>query len=364
MEANDKTYENILEEYLERVGKNLVGAILIDKKTQVIALTLRNKKVKNEKLEEVLEKVQAVIKGVKDDNKELDLNSKSIETSDYLILLTQVNQEIILISLFALNAMIDSFVAFTQIASKKLKKMIEDFSTKSKDSEELKNTKIEEKQTITRLYNCQYCNTIHNIDLSKDLLDGKDSFPFPYVFLHSSQAGLRDLLTTLYIDKNFNIRAAEVVQVENGDIFSEKLTRRITEKLMKEIEELEQENKDLRDLLKNIDLQELKEKEDQTTMKLASSKDKLQVWKKSKNNVKNVFVNLVADIEKRKFVHLDKNRKVSHVRKIASQIFKLPTKHFYVTYGGMIMVDHLKIVDYGIKEGEHIVLIPARYNLK
>ena len=110
---------------------------------------------------------------------------------------------------------------------------------------------------VLRFYNCPYCKKTHEIDLSTELIEGSPQSIFPYVFLHSSMGELSDLLTTLYLDRDLQIRSVEVLQVENANIFSKELTRKITEKLMDMITKLEEENLDLRNLLENLDISEL-----------------------------------------------------------------------------------------------------------
>ena len=88
---------------------------------------------------------------------------------------------------------------------------------------------------ISRVYNCPKCRLMHTVKLPKDIAQNKPVFPFPYVFLHSSEEGLDDILTVLYIDVELHIRAVEVMEVDESNIFSEDLTKQITEKLMDKI---------------------------------------------------------------------------------------------------------------------------------
>ncbi len=70
---------------------------------------------------------------------------------------------------------------------------------------------------------------------------------------------LEDILTILYLDSDLQIRAVEVVEVENSNIFSEQLTKQIAEKLMDKITSLEQENLQLQELLSKLDIGKLSE---------------------------------------------------------------------------------------------------------
>jgi len=118
-----------------------------------------------------------------------------------------------------------------------------------------------DQEYISRIYNCPRCRLTHNIKLPKNLAEDKPVYPFPYVFLHSSEEfqNLDDLLTILYIDSEMHIRAVEIVEVENSNIFSEELTKRITQKLMDKIVSLEEENLQLKELLSKLEVEKLSE---------------------------------------------------------------------------------------------------------
>ena len=100
---------------------------------------------------------------------------------------------------------------------------------------------------IVREYQCIICNEIHQIKLNKDLKRGQKQFPFPYFFLHGD---LKNLLTTLYIDKNFEIRGVDVHELTHEDLFSKDQVKSITNTLIEEIERLRDENSKLREELK------------------------------------------------------------------------------------------------------------------
>ena len=121
-------------------------------------------------------------------------------------------------------------------------------------SNEENNNDKNKAELIKRVYNCPKCRLTHTVELPKDLAKDKPAFPFPYVFLHSSEEGLDDLLTVLYIDVQYHIRAVEVLEVEDSNIFSEELTKQITEKLMDKIVGLEEENLQLKELIQKMEL--------------------------------------------------------------------------------------------------------------
>ena len=100
----------------------------------------------------------------------------------------------------------------------------------------------EESEYIIRHYHCHYCNTTHDISLPKKISEKQSKFPFSYFFLHGE---LKNLLTTLYLDKHLQIRGVDVHQLTDDDIFSKDHLLSITSTLVKEIEELRKENEEL-----------------------------------------------------------------------------------------------------------------------
>lgn len=99
---------------------------------------------------------------------------------------------------------------------------------------------------IIREYDCRLCNTQHEIKLSYNISKDHEEYPFPYTFLHGD---LKNILTTLYIDKNLEIRGVEVRKLKESDLFSKDQVLTITNTLMEEIEQLRKENNLLRDEL-------------------------------------------------------------------------------------------------------------------
>ncbi|MFX1503206.1 MAG: hypothetical protein ACFFDH_19755 [Promethearchaeota archaeon] len=106
-----------------------------------------------------------------------------------------------------------------------------------------------EPEFLLRLYNCPKCKKTHTIKLQKDLSENKSNYPFSYAYLHSSEGNLNDLLTILYLDRQLQIRGVDVIEIQDSiGIFSEDLTRKITETLMDEILSLQEENYQLNEL--------------------------------------------------------------------------------------------------------------------
>ncbi len=105
---------------------------------------------------------------------------------------------------------------------------------------------------VTKLYHCRICNNTHKTKLRKDLYKRHAKFPFSYSFLHGE---LKNILTTLYLDKNLEIRGVDVQQLSDDDLFSKDQVVSISSTLMEEIERLREENDKLQ-----VELLNLKEK--------------------------------------------------------------------------------------------------------
>ena len=98
-----------------------------------------------------------------------------------------------------------------------------------------------------RQYFCQICGTTHEISLKKKISKKQSKFPFSHFFLHGE---LKNILTTLYLDKQLEIRAVDVQKLTDDDIFSKDHVISITSILVEEIEDLRKENEELRLKLK------------------------------------------------------------------------------------------------------------------
>ncbi len=92
---------------------------------------------------------------------------------------------------------------------------------------------------LIRNYFCEVCKNNHDIKLSKNLLENRQKFPFSHSFLHGE---LKNILTTLYIDKDLEIRGVDVQELTDDDLFSKDQVISITDTLMKEVERLRIEN--------------------------------------------------------------------------------------------------------------------------
>ncbi len=100
---------------------------------------------------------------------------------------------------------------------------------------------------IQRSYYCSVCGITHEISLQKKISEKQSKFPFSYFFLHGE---LKNILTTLYLDKQLEIRGVDVHKLTDDDIFSKDHVISITSILVKEIDDLGKENEHLRLKLK------------------------------------------------------------------------------------------------------------------
>ncbi len=105
----------------------------------------------------------------------------------------------------------------------------------------------ENSQSILRYYHCRVCDTTHEVSLQKKISEKQSKFPFSYFFLHGE---LKNILTTLYLDNDLEIRGVDVQKLTDDDIFSKDQVVSITSTLVREIEDLRKENDELRLKLK------------------------------------------------------------------------------------------------------------------
>jgi hypothetical protein len=263
-------------------------------------------------------------------------------------------------------------------------------------------TNQKEPDYITRVYNCPKCRLMHTIKIPKDIALHKPIFPFPYVFLHSSEKGLDDLLTVIYIDVELHIRAVEVMEVEDSNIFSEELTKQITEKLVDKIISLEEENLQLNELIKKIELVKVSGMEEKNPKILSIPKINYESQIKGKpislepqlpkikeinekkpldlqeipkpNNLSNemiqdaakqqdtinIFItSTIGPGEKRQDLSINLNIKVIDLKNTIGNIFGLLPANFHISSGGITFDEQLVLNDYNLEEGDEILIIPS-----
>jgi len=259
-------------------------------------------------------------------------------------------------------------------------------------SEDSHNDGSVEPEYLSRLYNCPKCRIIHKVKIPKDIAKNKPSFPFPFVFLHSSTENLEDLLTILYIDVQLHIRAVEVIEVDNSNIFSEELTKQIAEKLMDKIVSLEEENLQLKELLRKLEVDKLSEIETQNpkvlsipTINLEPQVDKVKEILSKKplidinqvetseiqskapvpelaeiDTIINVFIiSTIGPGEKKQDLKIDLKNNIGDIKETVGNLYGLQPANFHLSSGGLTLDENLDIGDYNIEDGDDILIIPS-----
>lgn len=116
---------------------------------------------------------------------------------------------------------------------------------------------------VKKLYICPTCQMQHSIEFQADLAKTRSKYPFTYVYIHKfegkpaavEETGA-DVLTTLYIDAQLNIRGVETTKQDAiTDIVSKETTKSMSDALTNHILQLQE---DYNVLLKKY--QELSEK--------------------------------------------------------------------------------------------------------
>lgn len=255
---------------------------------------------------------------------------------------------------------------------------------------------------LIKLYYCPKCKKTHSIKLNKNLSKNKSRYPFSYAYLHSSEGNLKDLLTILYLDKDLQVRGVDVIVIQDSiGIFSEELTREITEKLMDEIVNLQEENFQLKELLTKIEInesnktkvltddiatissledvieieeewisQEIEEVEEDTYKKtLITIRTKTPASIQSKTPAKEpvvegkkISVYLLSTIgpgEKKQKLIIDTYNIISEIKKTIGNVYGLNPINFHLSSGGITFDESLPLKDYNLVDGDEILIIPS-----
>ena len=104
-------------------------------------------------------------------------------------------------------------------------------------------TELKTKKThVTRNFHCTVCDAMHKIKLRWSLLENQAKFPFSYIYFHGDND---NILTTLYLDANLNIRGSESLDLNelDGNFLSQKKTNEIMRKLARELANVRSEYK-------------------------------------------------------------------------------------------------------------------------
>lgn len=122
-------------------------------------------------------------------------------------------------------------------------------------------------EEIDRKFYCEKCKKTHSIKLRKDLKTKQENFPFAYFYLHGP---VKDILSTLYLDANLNIRGVESVRLKvNDKIFSMEHTMSIVQSLVEELTKTQQDYNILQEKYEML-------QEKYKSLKLKDSKRKIE----------------------------------------------------------------------------------------
>ena len=116
-------------------------------------------------------------------------------------------------------------------------------------------------EMVTKIYNCKYCGTSHKIKLNKKIVENRNKYPFPYVTLHDTIVNgndLKEVLAILYIDRDLQIRHAEIQEFGEGHLFSKEQVMGMVNPVMEEITILREEIAEKAEKIKRL-RQKLKE---------------------------------------------------------------------------------------------------------
>ena len=102
---------------------------------------------------------------------------------------------------------------------------------------------------VKKIYMCPSCKKNHNIEFPADLAKNRSKYPFTYVFIHKFEGQgtdiseiEADILTTMYIDADLNIRGVETVKQEGvTDVVSKEVTNTVAQNLVEQIIQLQQD---------------------------------------------------------------------------------------------------------------------------
>ena len=107
----------------------------------------------------------------------------------------------------------------------------------------------ENNKNMKKMYRCPICKKTHDIYFPADFAKNRSKYPFSYVFLHKYENSEniedkdKEILTTLYIDAQLNIRGVEVLLNEDDtNILSKDTSKEMIGKLSSFILELQDEH--------------------------------------------------------------------------------------------------------------------------
>jgi len=264
--------------------------------------------------------------------------------------------------------------------------------------------------SIARIYHCPKCKTTHTVKIPKNISKERTRFPFPYAFLHSSEGELQDLLTIAYLDMQLQIRGVDVIEIKDSEgIFSEKLTKEITEKLMDTIVNLQEENLRLQELLGTIEIAEFEDLEPEEQLELEEEEewwntldDVLDVeeeimiteideteeepkqehkqtmitlrtktpsgmkFKTPRETTPNVgekitlyLLSTIGPGEKKQKLTVDTNNIVLDIKETVGILYGLIPANFHLSSGGVTFDEDVSLYEYNLQDGDEILIIPS-----
>lgn len=103
-------------------------------------------------------------------------------------------------------------------------------------------------RTIKKYYNCPTCKKSHEISFPANFAENRVKYPFSYVYFHKLKTPEKiedvdkDILTTLYLDSNLNIRGVETIIMEDdSNILSKEDSKTMIATLTKTILEMQKD---------------------------------------------------------------------------------------------------------------------------
>ena len=105
-----------------------------------------------------------------------------------------------------------------------------------------------ETKSVTKIYQCPICKQMHEVSFPSNFAENRKIYPFTHVSIHKYVNATKvedtdkDILTTLYLDAQLNIRGVEALLSEDDtNIVSKETSVEIIGKLTKVILEMQKE---------------------------------------------------------------------------------------------------------------------------
>ncbi|MFO8020699.1 MAG: ubiquitin-like domain-containing protein [Promethearchaeia archaeon] len=284
---------------------------------------------------------------------------------------------------------------------------------------EKKKERRETPSTVRKIYHCPVCKTNHTIKLPSNLSEDRKKYPFPYVFIHSSEDNKHDIVSMLYIDKHLQIRGSEAVKLENSNLVSEDVSKQVVNKLTNIIMDLEDENFKLKSLVQSQNIEdmikeetknlkeallgpdkkkskteergeskplsfEVKDTQNQQNMTFQenldsipkpehpkekeinskTSEDSSAVHSKTPQEVKAekiavYFASTIGPEKKKQKLAVNKTVPVKELKKTVGEIYGLITANFHLSAGGLTLDENRTLNFYNLSHNDEILIIPS-----